>query len=357
MEARFDVNDVRKLSFNVISGRCTTIEMDVDEGWLYISMDTIDDWNRTIDYSCTFPLDEWMSGEVRRALKEGEVPSWKTGKCQYMSRVCSDSKWDLLISTPGKEFGYSGWDAFPKGYDRLNSGLDALAISLFHRFKFNIDDLSIIHLGTDDSLNNDSFSLSANSLNVRFNDGRGSMDTTADHLEDIKIILKDYLLRPDEPKRRCPMEHGKCIKLSLMDGYGDRLCLWWGEDRPAWVDDMVQRLYDALKAAYRDARTVAKPVDPFLPREPEKYFLSDGTKKIVLDELERAEGTLPIEQSSFMDVWSRIRHHKEMLMRRSCIGKPVDMDELEGYSRACEELDQFSIGILDFDRINQILDE
>lgn len=96
MDKRFDVNDIKKLMYNARASHHLTIEMDADEGWLYISTDTIDDWNREIDYSCTFPLEEWMLGEVRKAVREGEVSFWEMGECQYRSRVDYDLKWDLF---------------------------------------------------------------------------------------------------------------------------------------------------------------------------------------------------------------------------------------------------------------------
>lgn len=331
--------------------------MDADEGWLYISADTVDDWNRTIEYSCTFPLDEWMLGEVRKAVREGEVPFWETGECQYRSRIEYDLNWSLLISTSNGEYRYNGCDAFPKGYDELSGGLHVLAISLFDRFRFNLDELSNIYLSTDARLNNDSFSLSADSLLVTINDRDESLDTVPEYLEEIKSVLRDYVLRPDEPKERRPMESGKCIHMNLMDRYENHLCLWWGEERPAWVDDMVQRLYDALKTAYRDDRTTVKPIDPFLPRDPDQYCLSDGTKSVFMDALKMVQCNLPLDQNDFMDAWNYVLDKKKMLLRRQCIGKPVDEDEVRRYCQAAKELNQFRIGRLDFDRINQILNE
>ena len=355
--ARFNAEDVRKLKYDAMASRHQTVEMDADEGWLYISTDTIDDWNREIDYSCTFPLDEWMLGEVRKAVREGEVSFWEMGECQYRSRVDYDLKWDLFISTSGEEFKYNGWDAFPKGYDELDSGLQVLAISLFDRFKFDLNGLRNVYLSTDARLNNEKFSLSYDSLHVRINNRDESLDTVPEHLEEIKSILKDYILRPDEPKERRPMESGKCIHINLMDRYENHLCLWWGEERPAWVDDMVQRLYDALKIAYRDDRTTVKPIDPFLPREPDQYYLSDETKNVFKDALKTTQGNLPLGQNDFMNAWNFVLDKKEMLLRRQCIGKLVDEDEVRRYCQAAKELDQFRIGKLDFERINRILNE
>ncbi len=357
MDKRFDVNDIKKLMYDASASGHLTIEMDADEGWLYISTDTVDDRNRRIDYSCTFPLDEWMLEEIKKAVKGAEIPLWETGECQYMNRINYDLNWNLAISTTEEKFKYRGWDAFPRGYDELDSGLQALAISLFDRFRFDLDGLKVIYLSTDARLNNETFSLSDNSLNVWIDDRRESMDTVPEYLEDVKAILKEFLLRPDEPKKRRPMEHGKCLQISLMDKYENHLCLWWGEERPVWIDDMVQRLYVALKTAYKDDRTVVKPIDPFLPGDPDKYYISEETKKVFTDAFNKAHSNLPINQDNFMETWNYIRHRKETLLRRSCIGKPVDDVEVRRYCQAAKELDQFRIGRLDFNRIDRILND
>ncbi len=49
MNALFDVNDIIGLKYESTADRSSRIEMDVGEGWLYVSADTTDDMNRMID--------------------------------------------------------------------------------------------------------------------------------------------------------------------------------------------------------------------------------------------------------------------------------------------------------------------
>ena len=352
MESKFDVKDITKLKYKVTASRCCQIEMDVDEGWLYINTETIDDLNRTIDYSYTFPLDEWMLDEIRKISKDSDVPYWETGECQYKSRWDYDIRWELFISASGKEFRYNGWDAFPRGYDVFSREMDALAISLFDRFRMDIDDLKKVYLSTDSKMNEDSFSLSDDSLYATINGSRESLDTVPENLEVINAILKDYSLHPYAPRERRPMESGESIILQLTDRYENHLSLWWGKDRPLWVDDMVQRLYDAMKEAYRDDRTIVMSIDPFLPRDPDKYYLSEETKKIIMDRLGTIGKKLPIDQEELLEAWDYITDRKKHLLRRLCIGKQVDLEELERVAHAAEEMDQFRWGILDYEKIN-----
>ncbi len=355
MESNFDVNDIMVLKFKAAAHRSSQIEMDVGEEWLYVSTDTTDEMNRTIDYSYTFPLDEWILDEIRKIAKDSDMPFWEAGECQYQSRVCYDLSWNLLISTSDKEFRYNGWDAFPRGYDTFSRELHTLMISLFDRFRMNLDDLKKVYLSTDSRMNGDSFSLSDNSLYVSIDDRRESLDTVPEHLDAIRTILKEYPLHPYAPKERRPMESGKTIILSLTDKYENRLCLWWGADRPSWVDDMIQRLYDAMKEAYRDVRSVVKPIDPYLPRDPDKYCLSEETKKIVMDYFVTVGKKLPIDQEELIEAWNYIIDKKKHLLRRLCIGRQVDMEELERMVHAAEEMEQFRWGILDYERINDLL--
>ena len=98
MESNFDVNDIVVLKFKEAANRGSRIEMDASEGWLYVSTDTTDDMNRIINYSYTFPLDRWMLDDIRRIAKDGEVPYWETGECQYRSSVNYGLFWNLLIT-------------------------------------------------------------------------------------------------------------------------------------------------------------------------------------------------------------------------------------------------------------------
>lgn len=355
MVSNFDVKDIMGLKFEVTASRCCCIEMNACEGWLYVSTDTIDDMNRTIDYSNTFPLDEWMLDEIRKIAKDSDVPFWEPGECQYRSRVDYGIRWDLFISTSDKEFRYNGWDAFPRGYDIFSRELNTLTISLFDWFRMDMGNLKEVYLCTDSKMNGDSFSLSDDSLYATINDRRESLDTVPEHLDAIRTILKDYSLHPYAPEERRPMESGESIRLQFTDRYENSLCLWWGKDRQAWVDDMVQRLHDAMKEAYRDVRTVAKPIDPFLPRDPDKYYLSEATKKIITDHLGTVGKELPIDQDELLETWNYIVDKKKHLLRRLCIGKQVDMGELERTVHAAEEMDQFRFGRLDCDKINELL--
>lgn len=47
--------------------------------------------------------------------------------------------------------------------------------------------------------------------------------------------------------------------------------------------------------------------------------------------------------------------HTENMRRRSFIGKSIDVSELEKFTYAVNELDQFRFGRLDYNRINEIL--
>ena len=354
MESNFDVKNIMRLKYKVTASRRCHIEMDADEGWLYVSTEVIDDMKRTIDYSCTFPLDEWMLNETRKIVKNSDPQDWETGECQYQSRVCCDLSWDLLISTSDKDFRYNGWDAFPKGYDIFSKELKTLTISLFDRFRMDMGDIKEVYLCTDSSMNEDSFSLSDDSLHATINGNRESLDTVPEYLDAIKTILMDYSLHPYAPKELRAMESGECIILQLTDRYENSLCLWWGKDRPAWVDDMIRRLYDAMKEAYRDVRTVVKPIDPFLPRDPDKYCLSAETKKIITDHLRTIGKKPPIEQEDLIEAWNYMVDHKKHLLRRLCIGKQVDMEELERMVHATGEMEQFRWGLLDYEKINEL---
>ena len=349
MESNFDVNDIVVLKFKEAANRGSRIEMDASEGWLYVSTDTTDDMNRIINYSYTFPLDRWMLDDIRRIAKDGEVPYWETGECQYRSSVNYGLFWNLLITTPDEEFRYSGADSFPRGYDTFSRELHALMVSLFDSFKMDLDDLNDVYLCTDSRMNKDSFSLRDHSLHATINGRSEYLNTVPEHLDAIRTILKDYPLQPYAPKELRPMESEETVILVLRDRYENSLSLWWGKERPAWADDMIQRLYDAMKVAYRDIRTIVNPIDP------DKYCLSEGTKRIIIDHLGTIGKKLPIEQDELIDSWDYIIDRKEHLLRRLSIGGQADMEEIERMVCAAEEMEQFRCGNLNYEKINEIL--
>lgn len=354
MEARFDVDDIRRLKYRG-DKHCDRMDLNVDDGWLHIGVSTSDDWNRMIEYSYTFPLEEWILDEVKKIVIDAQIPFWDTGECQYHSRVDYDESWNLQISTIETEFVYWGYDAFPRGYDRLSKESTALAISMSDMATIDLKKLKNVYLSTDTRLNNDCFNLSDRTLYATVNGKSEILDTVPEHFEAIKFILNDYKLHAYAPKECRPIEYGKSITLSLTDKYENRLKLWWGEDRPAWVDGMVNRLYDAMKDAYRDERTVMKSTDPFLPRNPDEYYLSDETKKEIMSSLRHIGENLPIDERSLLETWDCIIERREHLLRRLSIGKPVNMEEFDRLTRAAEEMEQFRRGRLDFEKINELL--
>ena len=354
MEARFDVKDIRKLKFEIWASRCHRIDVDIDEGWLNVSTETHDGKDRIIDYCGTFPLDEDLINEIRGIVRDSGVPFWDIGECKNRSRVCADVQWELTVSTDEEEFGYEGWDAFPKGYGILSDRTTDMAVSLFDRFSFDIDILRNIYLDTDSRTNNESFSLSCDTLSTDTGGRDEVLDTVPIHLDRIKGILRDYDLQP-VPDRHRPLEYGRSIIMAVTDEYHNQLVFRWGAERPAWVDEMVRRLYDAMKEAYRDWDTRVKPINPRLPRRPDQYALSGGAIEAILETIGDSGYALPIDHNEFMDVWRRVTAHREALLRRRCIGRAVDGHELESYTEADHELNQFRYGQLDMDRINQIL--
>ena len=352
MKAKFDVSEVRKLKYEVMASRSHRIEMDADEGWLYISTEIIDDRNRNVEYTCTFPLDGKLLEDIREIITESKIPFWKTGNCRDYSRIDYGISWTLMVSTPEEQFSYDGFDAFPEGFDTLSEGTAAMALSLFDSFRFDLDLLEEVFLITD--TDRGYFSLDSGSL-VFPVDGRARYrEIGAEYLERARDILKKYELRPYDPAEIRPMEHGKCIHLVLKERYGNGISLWWGEDRPAWVNYMVQRLRDLFSAAYTEGRPA---IDMRTSRDPDQYSLSDGTKRIFLDILGKIGGSLPIDEDEFVKVWNLIIERKDGLHRNLCIGKAVDSEELDMFSQASKEMDQFRCCRLDIERINQILKE
>ncbi len=173
-----------------------------------------------------------------------------------------------------------------------------------------------------------------------------------EYLDRIRSILRDYSLRPDELWNSGVYDCIDGVYIALGYRYGNSLHLTWGKDRPDWVDDMIRRLHGAMKSAYLDGNIAER---PSMCEDPEPR-LSDSTRKIILDAVDKAGRELPIEYGELRQIQDIVIEHRDAMLRRLCVGRPVDMKELEAYSKAAEEMVSLISCFFEMDLVNDIIE-
>ncbi len=353
MNAALDLDSIAKLKLEIGDSdyHSLRIQLDTDESWLHIDAFFKDYDDRTINYNCTFPLEEWILQEIKDVMSVGGVPCWGTNYDAIDED--SDEQCRLRVTDAEGEHRFFGPGKDTRRYDAFRRRTVSLIVEMSRRIDTDPYGLKSVYMRADPKLDNDTFELDEKRILANMNGEKGSVCYDPEYLDRIRSILGDYSLRPDELWNSEAYDCNEGVYISLGYRYGNLLHLTWGKDRPDWVDDMTRRLHGAMKSAYLDGKIADS---PSMHGEPDPH-LSDSTRRIILEAVHKAERELPIEYGELREIQVIVVERRDAMLRRLCVGKPVDMEELEIYTKAAEEMESLVPCFFEMDWVNEILEE
>ncbi len=169
MNSAFDSNSIAKLNLKIDDDNYHyfKIQMDTDEGWLHVEAHSKDYDDRTMQYYCTFALEEWILQEIKDIMSVGGVPCWGT---DYNAiETDSGERCSLEVTDTDGRYKYYGPGKDAERYDAFRRRTVSLIVELSRRIDTSPDGLKSVYMITDSKLNNDTFELDEKRIRTDMN--------------------------------------------------------------------------------------------------------------------------------------------------------------------------------------------